>query len=257
MAQLKVLQDTTFTLQPVDSSTLPDSQKQSIAANSLFQVASYLPSENHHFKVALANQTFQGHNTWYVYRPHVQLLDDKGNSLQADTVQLKVPYLSQLDNVENPYGSCNVTSIAMALMYLGIKQQHPGKQFEDELQDWMAARGLDRHSPNDLVKLVIAYGAQDKFKTNATIDDVKNWLAQGNPAVTHGYFTSSGHVICLLGYNEKGFIVNDPYGEWFADGYDRNDYKNEQKGKALTYSYSMIQRTCMTDGQFWVHFLSK
>lgn len=121
----------------------------------------------------------------------------------------------------------------------------------------MAARGLDRHNPNDLAKAVEAYGALDKFRTNTTIDQVKDWLAQGNPAVTHGYFTSSGHVVFLIGYNPKGFIVHDPYGEWFPDGYKRNDSKNDQRGKALTYSYRMIQSTCMTDGQFWVHFLSK
>lgn len=257
MTQLKILHDTTFTLQPTDSSTLSDSEKQPIRANTCFDIASYSHAENHHLKVALAHQFFKGHNTWFVYQPHVQLVDDQGQPLQPDTVQLSIPYLSQLDNVDNPFGSCNVTSIAMTLMYLGIKQHHPGKQFEDELQEWMAAHGLDRHSPQDLAKTVETYGGQDKFRANATIDQVKDWLAQGNPAVTHGYFTSSGHVVCLIGYNAKGFIVHDPYGEWFADGYERNDRKNNQRGKALTYSYKMIQTTCMTDGQFWVHFLSK
>jgi len=257
MTQLKVLCNTFLKQQPVDSLQLTNLEKQSISINTQLDLSAYADANNHHIKVVLANQSFHGRNTWYIYRPHVQLLNDKGQLILPDTLQLKVPYLSQLDNTKNPYGSCNVTSIAMTLMYLGIKQHHPGKQFEDELQEWMEAHGLDRHSPSDLAKVVEAYGGKDKFRVKTTIDEVKNWLAQGNPAVTHGYFTDSGHVICLIGYNQKGFIVHDPYGEWFPNGYERNDRKNDQKGNALIYSYKMIERTCMTGGEFWVHFISK
>ncbi|WP_293282361.1 C39 family peptidase [Microcoleus sp. PH2017_36_ELK_O_B] len=34
-------------------------------------------------------------------------------------VKLDVPYLSQLDNKRNPTGSCNVTSVAMCLLWGG------------------------------------------------------------------------------------------------------------------------------------------
>jgi predicted chitinase len=75
--------------------------------------------------------------------------------------------------------------------------------------------------------------------------------------VTHGYFTSSGHIVCIVGYNSQGLIIHDPYGKWTEGGYDRNDDSNPEKGKAVVYDYAMIQRTCMTDGQFWVHFIAK
>jgi uncharacterized protein YvpB len=256
MIQLKILHDTIFTLQPVESSTLPDDAKQPISAGESFAVASYTQAGNDHFKVALANQFFKGHNTWFVYQLHVQLFENDQLVL-PNTIQLPVPYLSQLDNKDNPFGSCNVTSIAMALMYLGVAPDQTNSDFADQLEVWMSSHGLDRHNPYDLAKAVQAHGAKDNFRTDATIKDVKAWLAQGNPATVHGYFTASGHVIDLIGYNDQGFIVNDPYGEWYTTGYDRNDSSDDHKGRGLTYSYDMIERTCMTGGQFWVHFISK
>ncbi|HLO51488.1 MAG TPA: C39 family peptidase, partial [Kamptonema sp.] len=48
---------------------------------------------------------------------------------------LNVPYLSQLDNENNPYGSCNVTCVAMCLGFLGHPLVDPvtNQQLEDEL----------------------------------------------------------------------------------------------------------------------------
>ncbi len=287
---LKVLRDTEFKLSTQPSQTLPENQRVRVGSGSTFSVLAYNFADNNHFHVTF-NQGLgvENRNTWFTYAPHVELTGKNGQpisypantpassaapglptptpaapaftpaapTVSSGSVQLAVPYLSQLDNVQNPFGSCNVTSIAMCLTYLGAKQNNPQKQFEDELQDWLEAHSLDRHEPAALAKAVEAYGCQDNFTTNATLDQVKQWLAQGNPAVTHGYFTQSGHIVCLIGYNDKGLIVHDPYGEWQEGGYARNDDGNQQRGKGLTYSYGMIQRTCMTDGQFWVHFISR
>ncbi|MGV0028673.1 C39 family peptidase [Phormidesmis priestleyi] len=149
-------------------------------------------------------------------------------------VQLDVPYLSQRDNIQNADGSCNVTSIAMCLMYLGVKQKNPQKQFEDELQDWLEARGLKRHDALALKQAAEAYGCQDNHTQTATLDQVKQWLDKGNPVVIHGHFTQVGHIVCGVGYNDKGLIIHDPYGEWYQEGYDRNNDSNQHKGKALT-----------------------
>jgi uncharacterized protein YvpB len=88
----------------------------------------------------------------------------------------------------------------------------------------------------------------------ATLQEVKTWLANGNPVVVHGYFTSFGHIIAIKGYDDvlQSFVVNDPYGEYFDSG-----YRTDLTGESLNYSYDLIRRTCMDDGDFWVHFLSK
>lgn len=250
MVQLKILSDTTFKLQAVPASRLNDSQKQVVKAGSIFNLQSYYAVAEH-VKIALQDKFFKGRNTWFVYEKHAVIVNN-GQIVFPAEVKLRVPFKSQLDNAQNPYGSCNTTSIAMTLSYFGVKPKNPGVQLEDELQDWLESRGLDRHEPSHLVKAVEAYGCEDTFKTNATVNEVKEWIAQGNPAVVHGYFTASGHIVCLIGYNSQGFIVNDPYGEYYADGYDTS-----ASGAALTYSYGLIDRACRADGDFWVHFISK
>ena len=79
---LKVSIDTWFKLSTVQGSLLPNEQKQFIDAGSLIALSSYELVKDEHIKVTLGldNQgrqlAFKGRNTWYVYRPTVQLLRD-------------------------------------------------------------------------------------------------------------------------------------------------------------------------------------
>ena len=169
---------------------------------------------------------------------------------------LNVLYFDQLENNEAPFGSCNVSSLAMALLFLGAKPKTSAR-FPDELDAYCDVHGLDRHSPQDLAKVAMVYGIKDNFKMNATIAETKAWV-QTKPAIVAGFFTPAGHLICLTGADDAGFWVNDPYGEYYADGYDRNDDSNDCKGKGLHYSNDLIRRCCVgADGSFWVHFLEK
>lgn len=166
-------------------------------------------------------------------------------------ILLDVPFKSQLDNRFNPTGACNVTSIAMCLEYLGYKSGSK-EQLEDELYRYMTDTGLNRHSPQDLAQVVRDYGFSDDFTDRATIPQCQAWLASKNPIVMHGYFTNFGHIITGVGYDQTGFIVHDPYGEWFRSG-----YRNDLSGRNLHYSYELIKEKCIPDGSFWVHFISK
>lgn len=254
MTQLKILVDTVLKQQPIQSSGLKDNEKQSVKAGTLFNIQSYNASSDH-IKITLANQSFQGKNTWYVYQKVAAILND-GKVTFPPSVKLSVPYYDQLDNTENPYGTCNVTSLAMTLAYLGARRQHPDIRFADELNNYCEDHNLDRHEPTDMVKVVEAYGYKDNFRKTASFEGVKEWLVQGNPVVMHGYFTHSGHIVCGIGYNSQGFIVNDPYGEiMYSPG--NSYYDIYASGAGLTYSYNLIYDTCCTDGEFWVHFISK
>jgi uncharacterized protein YvpB len=254
MAQLKILVDTVLKQRPLQSSQLSDSEKQPVKAGTLFNLQSFAPSADH-IKLALADKTFQGKNTWYVYQKAAVILDNNETTFPS-AVKLSVPYYDQLDNSENPYGTCNVTCMAMVLEYLGARRQYPQIRFPDELSQYCDKQGLDRHEPLDLVKVVKAYGCKDNFSKTASFQRVKEWLIQGNPAVVHGYFTPTGHIICLIGYNSKGFVVNDPYGEIMYSPY-HSYYDIYASGAGLTYSYNLIYNTCCSDGEFWVHFMSK
>ncbi len=251
MTKIKIITNTVLKAQPVESTQLSDDKKEAVKTGNFFDVKSYTPTDNH-IKVIFPDKSVKNSDTWYVFQKHAVVVNDD-KIVYPDQIKLPVPYLCQLDNTEDPYGTCNITSMSMVLNYFGIKgQNNDSERLPDELHDWIDARGLDRHDPACLAQVVDAYGVHDNFRQDATIEDVQEWLTQGNPAVVHGYFTSSGHIVCLIGYNSYGFIVNDPYGEYFAEGYDTSS-----TGAGLSYSYELIKKTCMTDNQFWVHFLSK
>jgi hypothetical protein len=72
---LKVLNDTYFKVNPVQSSELEDSQKVLILKNTEFEVHSYILAENNHIKVALANAVLgvENKNTWFTFAPHIKI----------------------------------------------------------------------------------------------------------------------------------------------------------------------------------------
>jgi uncharacterized protein YvpB len=172
-------------------------------------------------------------------------------------ISLKVPYHSQNNNLYNPSGACNVTSMAMCMNYHGIK---PTKetQLEDELYARIQANGWSRHEATDLEKLVNLYpGVRDRFTPNGTFKDIYAAIDAGNPCVVHGYFTRFGHIIVVKGYTSNSFIVNDPYGEWYSWGYDKN-----VSGEGLEYSKSMIASLCSPESvgnpqDIYLHVISK
>jgi hypothetical protein len=170
---------------------------------------------------------------------------------------LPVPFFSQLDNLYNPFGTCNLTSVAMCLSYFGIVGDGDG-QLEDQLYRYCLNEGLDRHSPIDLAAVCRWKGIPDDFRHDAKWGDAKTWIDSGKPLIAHGYFTRSGHIIVIRGYDDEAYsgrgawIVNDPYGEWFPNGYDTS-----VPGAALSYSYSMMEDVCGSDGDLWLHFVGK
>lgn len=172
-------------------------------------------------------------------------------------VNLSVPYHTQHNNSFYPHRTCNVTCVAMVLDFYGVKGTGKYPQLEDEIFDWMATLGYNNESHNDLAIAAEhfgkAYKVRDNFSSESTIEDCQRTLRSGHPVITAGYFTARGHVIVLTGFDEEtGFFVNDPWGEWFENGYDTS-----ASGKQLHYSYEMIERLCVRGGFMWAHHFSR
>lgn len=151
-------------------------------------------------------------------------------------VKLGVPYKSQNDNAFNPGGSCNATSLAMALEFLGVKHSGSG-QFEDTIYQELQASGVHPGTASAMVGIVQKYGKKDVHNETATDDDIRKHLDKGKPVVIHGDFTRSGHIICVIGYNAKGFIVNDPYGKFLGSV---GSYDNNASGAGNVHEYATI-----------------
>ncbi len=268
--QLKVIQSTVFKQYAQDSRQLRPEDRVAVSAGQAFEIHSWKPIGRYHIKIALAAD-FLGQpprNTWYVFKPHVQLIDSQGQpSMLPPPVQrpivapqglpvnklLNVPYKSQMDNVLNPKGACNVTCFAMVMAYFQLAPQTVG-QLEDELYRYMVDRGLSRHEPVDLVTMAANYGLKSDFTMRASLPDIRQAIAQGKPCIVHGYFTSFGHIIVIRGYDQNGFWVNDPFGEWTPFG-----YRKGVNGANLHYSDRLIQGKCSPEGNnhVWLHRLSQ
>lgn len=266
--KLKVSQSTIFKQSTEESSKLPERDKVAIASGKVFNIHSWKPVDHSHLRIAIIDEALgdPSRNTWYVFMPHVQLINDKGQVVPVKqetprvgvdlpaTKRLNVPHKSQLDNALNPTGACNVTSFAMIMAYLQIKGRTGVGQLEDELYRYMEGVGLSRWDPEDLAKMASNYGVKDEFTTRAKPVDIRKAIALGYPCIIHGYFTSFGHIIVVRGYDPYGFFVNDPYGEWTSNGYN-----NDVSGANLYYSNALIQSKCSPEGEdfLWLHRLSK
>jgi pentatricopeptide repeat protein len=152
---------------------------------------------------------------------------------------LNVPYFSQRDNAFNPSGSCNVTSCAMALHYWGIRGDGSQKQLEDQLYKRCEDLGLSRHAPYDLKALIETYpGCKDYFEEHGTLSLIRSAIDKGQVCIVHGYSTGFGHIFVISGYDDTGFICQDPWGEWSPWFY------TPDRGKDTHYSNRMIAACC-------------
>lgn len=218
-----------------------------IASGLLLPLKTGAKDRNSHLKIKLL-EPINGYDEWFVYENHAKL---EGVPKKEKSVKLDIEYKSQLDNENNPTGSCNVTSLAMCLFKEGIIGNGDG-QLEDQLYVYMERNGLSRHNPHDLAIVARDFNVVDDFTEFGTIERCQDHLAAGKPCIIHGWFSRFGHIIVLVGYDEDGFWVHDPYGEWHPTGYDTS-----VSGAYLHYSYNLIKRLCIPDGQFWVHYIGR
>lgn len=158
----------------------------------------------------------------------------------------KMPFFSQYNNKNNPYGTCQNTSVTMVAKFLQPnknKSLTPDKVFRDQGGNARAK------SPRGAAAVLKEYGVPfTKSTYNGNIDDLKYHLSQGRPAIVNGYFTA-GHVVVVTDYDPitDEFIVNDPAGKWnqkYMGGYP---YAGSS-GKQVRYKAKNFIKTVMPGG---------
>lgn len=244
---LSVVHSTSLKYAPLPLADLKEGPKfrYPVSAGLELPLKSGYRDRNSHLRVKLV-EPINGYDDWFVYENHAKI---EGVPEKQASVKLDVKYKSQLDNENNPTGSCNVTSLAICFEEKGIFGNGEG-QLEDQLYVYMENNGLSRHDPHDLALVAKRFNVVDDFTEYGTIERCQQHLSSGNLCIIHGWFSRFGHILVLVGYDENGFWVHDPYGEWHEDGYDTS-----VSGAYLHYSYNMIKRLCIPDGQFWVHYI--
>ncbi len=138
--------------------------------------------------------------------------------------------------------ACEEASL-LTVKYWLEKKKPSKEQIENELQsfiDWQDAHNFGPSiTLSDLKDAAAgfwtdAWWSEIKVSQGATLDDLRRELAAGHPVVIgaagrelkNPHFKNGGpnyHMLVLIGYDEAGFVTNDP-GTQFGAGYR---YKNE------------------------------
>lgn len=185
--------------------------------------------------------------------------------------KLNLPkYWAQLLNPRHPYGTCNVSSVAIVMSYLGIVGDgSEGGNLPMQILRWMDKNGLRRHVHDHLVKAFAWKGIKDKFTTEGTIEDIKKSIDLGKPVIFSGDFSASGHIVVIYGYitNESGeitaFNVSDPYGSFQYKKPSSKGFRHSYVTKPIgigehqVYSLKAILDVAKgrKDGTLWLHIL--
>jgi hypothetical protein len=159
------------------------------------------------------------------------------------------PNYSQRNNEVKPFESCNVTSMVMALSYLGYEfPKGKYRQPEDNLrfhiendmyckryyQEYCVKNPWAKGIPAVQIHDVLNWGTNNwmgaqvtHFQWAVRIDEMINEIKCGRPVVISGTFPREGkeplgHIVVLVGFNDETREVcyDDPYGktyEWAPD----------------------------------------
>jgi len=281
---LRVDQDTIFKANTQAAQTLPDAQKVSVRKDSTFTVMSYTIADHNHFQVTL-NQGLgaENRNSWFVFAPHVAIVDGQGQPLTATAstapvteeiatsaatttvtvtpagtttvtvapvmattgeIFLPVPYFSQRDNREQADRTCNTSSCAMVAKYLGAKISG-----DDEYFQYVIKYG---DSTNHIVQTdaLTAIGIKSTWHTNLDFDDLDKSLASGLPIVLgilhRGPLENprpGGHMVVAVGRTKSGDYL-------IHDPYgDLMDNYITDNGEKLIYSRHVLTRRWTVEGK--------
>lgn len=197
----------------------------------------------------LGPDLFSDEANWVrVYRTKIQ-------EVAANQLNLNVPFFDQKDNGPEGWRECQSSSIAMCLAFLGIGGIKDDVTYVNIVKKY--GDTTERQPHYDAMKQLGYTGAS--FSTNLSIAKIKDELNKQKPvavgALHHGPAsnpTGGGHFVVVKGYNDKGWFVNDPYGELDL----KNGGWSSQAmgaGKNLLYSYSNFNPRIFvpSDGNCW------
>ena len=158
---------------------------------------------------------------------------------------VNVPYYYQFNNGLYPSSSCQNTSIAMVLSFLGVNITPDDVTREFTKDKAQSVSGFN-YVFNTLARRhgVRTIDSHDQ----GSFAQLKAALDRGEPVVVHGFFTGFGHVLVVTGYDENGYYANDPAGTWsqiFKGGYN-NAWNESTQGKNIYYRRDAFERAIAT-----------
>ncbi len=166
----------------------------------------------------------------------------------AAGVSAETPYFCQYDNELYAGSSCQNTSIAMTLAKYGWKG-NPDQITKSYGKD-MAQTPAGLETVFNTVAEKAGLKVRVKSHEAGTMELVNKLLAEGKPVIAHGWFTKSGHVVTITGFDGQNYTVNDPAGKW--NGQYKGGYSSES-GKGVKYSKEAMIDALVENGEVWCH----
>jgi hypothetical protein len=190
---------------------------------------------------------------------------------------IKTDYQNQRNNKYRPGATCNLTSAAIALSVRGVKSNTPGLSLEDALFECAERNGYNIHTPDGIKSTVETYAPDIlcSFTANGSIERIIAAINRDNVVVVHGYFTRSGHIVAVVGYDsdKKTLIVDDPWGDCIIEngkpvGYRLNnttDDSENQPGNDSEFRFQTFASICSDSPEsswqdindIWMHEVMK
>lgn len=168
------------------------------------------------------------------------------------TPSTSFPYYDQNDNQNEGWRACNITSIGMALDFFGITKPPSttnGLRTPDYLYNLYGISGSPATLANMFNAEAVKAGSavRDTWTNTGTFSQLRSIVQGGKPVVIHGWFTASGHVVEVIGWDGANYIVNDPDGLW--DGvWKSTNYDTSKSGKAVKYPAAKFEAAITDNG---------
>jgi len=173
----------------------------------------------------------------------------------------EVPFYDQKQNKEQGWRACNITSVAMVLDYFVIT---PKDKVQARTPDYLFNKFGIKQDPFELQAMfnMVARDAgspiRDVFYEYGTIAQLRELASKGVPTIIHGWFTDSGHILVVTGFDGENYIVNDPYGKWLGKKWAKSSvaYDTSVSGQGLRYPAKVFELAINDNGKgndLWLH----
>ncbi len=155
---------------------------------------------------------------------------------------LQVTYFDQMlmDDGQG-WRDCFSASCAMLACYWGKLKAKDGNAYNHIRQKYG-----DSTDSNSQLQALRSLGLHPEFRTDGKPETLKAEIDAGRPVAVgwlhHGHVTApsgGGHWTVVIGYDDTGFWMNDPYGscDLAGGGYPGGGNPNDELGKKEHYSY--------------------
>ncbi len=164
-----------------------------------------------------------------------------------------VPYFHQQSNRINPSGSCQNTCIAMVLKYYGADDITPD-MISAKWGTYVAQTTGGLESIFNEEAALRGLTVRDQSTETGLLRELHALLDVGRPVIVHGGFSSVGHLMVLVGYDERFYYAMDPASQWterLNGGFIHTD--DPHIGRYTRYGRDAVENAIVSRGFIRLH----